>query len=237
MRVRAPLARVPGFIRHSRSGPRRQTGTPGVRLRHGPHSDAAAGTRGRRNADDPRVPDVGPVFRPGYPCGAEDPPDTSYNEEMAAAAFDDRGLVIACPSCGQKNRLAYERLGVPARCGQCKQDVQLPASPLEMSSTADFDRLVASASIPVVVDFWAPWCGPCRMVAPEFAKVAARAAGRFLVVKVNTDVLNDLGQRLNIRSIPTLAVFSGGREAARTAGARPAADIEAFVQQAEQMLR
>ena len=105
------------------------------------------------------------------------------------------------------------------------------------ASTADFDRLVASASIPIVVDFWAPWCGPCRMVAPELAKVAARAAGRFLVVKVNTDVLNDLGQRLKIRSIPTMAVFSGGREAARTAGARPASDIEAFVNQAIQVPR
>jgi thioredoxin 2 len=72
------------------------------------------------------------------------------------------------------------------------------------------------------------------MVAPELAKVAARNAGRLLVVKVNTDVLADLGQRLNIRSIPTLAVYAGGREAARTAGARPAADIEAFIQQAAQ---
>jgi len=156
---------------------------------------------------------------------------------MANAVFDDRGLVIACPACGQKNRLAYERLGVPARCGQCKQDVHLPSAPLEIASTADFDRLVASASIPIVVDFWAPWCGPCRMVAPELVKVAARASGRFLVVKVNTDVLNDLGQRMNIRSIPTLAVFSGGREVARTAGARPASDIEAFVQQAAQAPR
>ena len=75
------------------------------------------------------------------------------------------------------------------------------------------------------------------MVAPELAKVAARAAGRFLIVKVNTDVLTDLGQRLNIRSIPTLAVFAGGREAARTTGARPAADIEAFIQQAAPVLR
>jgi thioredoxin 2 len=156
---------------------------------------------------------------------------------MASAVFDDRGLVVACPSCGQKNRLAYERLGLPARCGQCKQDVHLPSEPLDINSTEDFDRLVANASIPTVVDFWAPWCGPCRMVAPELVKVAARAAGRFLVVKVNTDVLNDLGQRLNIRSIPTLAVFGGGRELARRAGARPAADIEAFIQQSAHATR
>jgi thioredoxin 2 len=151
---------------------------------------------------------------------------------MAAVLFDERGLVVECPSCGQKNRLAYERLGLPARCGQCKHEIHAPSAPVDVNSTSDFDRLVANASIPIVVDFWAPWCGPCRMVAPELAKVAARAAGRFLVVKVNTDVLADLGQRLNIRSIPTLAVFAGGREAARTAGARPATEIEAFVQQA-----
>ena len=106
------------------------------------------------------------------------------------------------------------------------------SAPMEIAATGDFDRLVASASIPVVVDYWAPWCGPCRMVAPELAKVAARQAGRLLVVKVNTDVLTDLGERYRIMSIPTMAVFAGGREISRTSGARPAADIEAFVQQA-----
>ena len=115
------------------------------------------------------------------------------------------------------------------RCGSCKHELSAPSTPLEVTSTADFDRLVGSASIPVVVDYWAPWCGPCRMVAPELAKVASRNAGHMLVVKVNTDVLNDLGDRFGIRSIPTLAVFAGGREVARTSGARPAADIEAFV--------
>jgi thioredoxin 2 len=84
----------------------------------------------------------------------------------------------------------------------------------------------------VVVDFWAPWCGPCRMVAPELVKVAASNAGRYLVVKVNTDELPELGDRFAIRSIPTMAVFADGREVARTAGARPAADIEAFIRQA-----
>ena len=149
-----------------------------------------------------------------------------------SAELDDRGVVIVCPSCGQKNRLAYERLADPVRCGKCKQTLGAPDSPLDIASTADFDRLIAHASIPVVVDYWAPWCGPCRMVAPELKKVAARNAGRLLVVKVNTDVLTDLGERSGIRSIPTLAVFVGGREAARTAGARPAEDIERFVEHA-----
>jgi thioredoxin 2 len=125
----------------------------------------------------------------------------------------------------------YDRLGDEVRCGQCKTALALPGSPIEIRSTADFDRLVARAAIPVVVDYWAPWCGPCRMVAPELQKVAARQAGKALVVKVNTDELSDLGQRFGIMSIPTMAVFAGGKEVARTSGARPAADIEAFLEQ------
>ena len=148
---------------------------------------------------------------------------------MVTGELDDRGVVTACPACGQKNRLAYARLGDTSRCGQCKRDLPPPAAPVEVARSADFDRLVASASVPVVVDYWAPWCGPCRMVAPELQKVAARQAGRMLIVKVNTDVLADLGERFQIRSIPTLAIFAGGREIARTAGARPAAEIEAFI--------
>ncbi len=144
-------------------------------------------------------------------------------------AFDDQGIIAACGHCGTKNRLHYERLGDAVRCGQCKQRIPAIASPIEITSANDFDRLVAKASLPVVVDYWAPWCGPCRMVAPELEKVAAHLAGRVLVVKVNTDALPDLGERFRIRSIPTMAVFAGGREASRTTGARPAQEIEAFI--------
>lgn len=151
---------------------------------------------------------------------------------MANIELDDKGVIIACGACGKKNRLAYEKLGDAVRCGQCKQPLKAPGVPIELHQTADFDRLVAKSSLPVVVDYWAPWCGPCRMVAPELQKVAARQAGRMIVVKVNTDELSDLGQRFNIRSIPTLAVFANGREAARTSGARPASEIEAWVDQA-----
>jgi thioredoxin 2 len=143
--------------------------------------------------------------------------------------LDDRGIVTACAACGQKNRFLYERLGEAVRCGQCKAALTMPAEPIEVANTADFDRLVASSPLPVLVDYWAPWCGPCRMVAPELKRVAARRAGRAIVVKVNTDVLSDLGQRFGIRSIPTLAVFADGREVSRAAGARPASDIEAFL--------
>jgi thioredoxin 2 len=156
---------------------------------------------------------------------------------MSDIVSDDRGIVVSCPTCGQKNRLAYERLREQVRCGKCKTLLSAPNSPIEITSSSDFDRLVARASLPVVVDYWAPWCGPCRMVAPEIQKVAERQAGRYLVVKVNTDALNDLGERFGIRSIPTMAVFEGGREIARTAGARPARDIEAFVENATQRVR
>jgi thioredoxin 2 len=146
--------------------------------------------------------------------------------------LDDRGIVVSCAACGKKNRLAYPRLGEAVRCGQCKEPLTAPDVPIELHSSTDFDRLVAASSLPVVVDYWAPWCGPCRMVTPELQKVAARQAGHLIVVKVNTDELSDLGQRFNIRSIPTLAVFAGGKEVARTTGARPASEIEAFVTQA-----
>jgi len=151
------------------------------------------------------------------------------NWMAGTVVMDERGVIVACASCGQKNRVAFERLADEVRCGQCKQSIEPPSTPVEIHSAADFDRLVARSSIPVVVDYWAPWCGPCRMVAPELQKVAARQKGRAIVVKVNTDELPDLGQRFNIRSIPTLAVFAGGKEVTRSAGARPAEEIESLI--------
>ena len=155
----------------------------------------------------------------------------------SSVEFDDKGIIIACSGCGQKNRLAYQRLADTVKCGKCKQELPALNVPIEVRSSADFDRLVEHASLPIVVDYWAPWCGPCRMVAPELQKVAARQAGKVLVIKVNTDQLADLGQRHGIRSIPTLAVFAGGREVTRVSGARPAEQIEALVDQAAQSSR
>ena len=147
--------------------------------------------------------------------------------------LDDRGVIVPCPSCSTRNRLAYEKLGEAVQCGQCKQPIKVPQEPIEVRSTADFEQLIAKSSLPIVVDYWAPWCGPCRMVAPELQKVATRQAGRAIVVKVNTDELADLGQRFGIRSIPTLAVFGGGKELARESGARPAEAIEALIARAQ----
>jgi thioredoxin 2 len=151
------------------------------------------------------------------------------NCEMSTSTLDDRGIIVGCPNCGQRNRVPFGR---QAKCGSCSTHLDAPGEPIEVPTADAFDALVTNSRRPVVVDFWAPWCGPCRMVAPELAKVASSNAGRWIVVKVNTDALPELGERFAIRSIPTMAVFSSGKEIARTAGARPAADIEAFVRKA-----
>src|SRR6185295_6608230 len=113
---------------------------------------------------------------------------------MGTLELDDKGVIVPCAACGQKNRLAFERVADAVRCGRCKEEISAPNEPIEIKASADFDRLIAHSSLPVVVDYWAPWCGPCRMVAPELQKVASRQAGRVLVAKVNTDELQDLGE-------------------------------------------
>jgi thioredoxin 2 len=153
-----------------------------------------------------------------------------------ALTLDDAGVIVSCAACGKANRVAFERIGDTARCGQCKADLTPPAAPADVRSAAQFDALVSRASVPVLVDFWAPWCGPCRMVAPEVEKVAATLRGRLLTVKVNTDEQPELAQRFGVRSIPTLAVFSNGQLVERVAGALPAANIVQLVEKAYQRL-
>jgi thioredoxin 2 len=151
---------------------------------------------------------------------------------MSPYQLDERGVIVACPHCGQKNRIAYGRLGDTTRCPVCKNELPSPSAPVDVPTLQVFDAMVTQAALPVVVDYWAAWCGPCKMVAPEIAKIASQNAGRLLVAKVDTESLPELAARYQIQSIPMMAVFYRGQEKARTVGARPARDIQAFIDRA-----
>lgn len=124
-----------------------------------------------------------------------------------------------CTECKAINRIPVRHLAQTGRCGKCQASLPPHATPIEVSSEAQFDEIIAAARVPVVVDFWATWCGPCRSVAPEVKKAAHNLAGKALVLKVDTDALSDLAQRYQIQSLPNFAVFSGGRLVRQRAGA------------------
>jgi thioredoxin 2 len=136
-------------------------------------------------------------------------------------------VIRACPSCGSKNRIPPSRLGDVARCGRCKTKLPPLGEPVHIESAQQFDELVSGSPLPVLVDFWADWCGPCRMVAPELEKLARSRAGEVVVAKVDTEALPDIAGRYGIRSIPTLIVFRDGREDRRVSGAMGAQQIQA----------
>ena len=135
---------------------------------------------------------------------------------------------IVCPACNAVNRIPAARLDDKPACGKCHQAL-FQARPVELTA-ANFDQQVGRSDVPVLVDFWAPWCGPCKMMAPQFEQAAGALEPRFRLAKVDTEAQQALGARFNIRSIPTLALFRGGREIARQPGAMGAADIQRWVE-------
>jgi thioredoxin 2 len=137
-------------------------------------------------------------------------------------------LHIVCPYCDAVNRIPAARLGEQPQCGKCHRHL-FEAHPIELTG-ANFQMHIRRNDIPVLVDFWAPWCGPCKVMAPQFEQAAAQLEPRVRLVKVNTETEQALGAQFGIRSIPTLALFHQGREIARQAGAMSAADIVRWTQ-------
>lgn len=148
--------------------------------------------------------------------------------------LDEKGILLDCPNCGKRNRLGYRTLGKQSRCGSCKATLEAPGQTVHVATDEQFEALVSESRLPVLVDFWTDWCGPCKMVAPELEKVAARAQGQVLVAKVNTEWLQSTAAKFNITSIPTLSLMREGLEVERIMGARPAGDILDFL---ERLLR
>jgi len=134
---------------------------------------------------------------------------------------------LVCPNCNSTNRVDTDKLGAELSCGSCHKPL-FDKHPSSLSSIG-LQAQISKSDVPVVVDFWAPWCGPCRMMAPAYEKVSQDMQGRARFVKVNTEVEQSLAAKFNIRSIPTLAVFAGGREIARQPGAMSATDLMRWV--------
>ena len=124
-----------------------------------------------------------------------------------------------CAVCKAQNRIPARHLSDVGKCGKCGAALPPNAAPIEVTSSAQFDEIVGAAKVPVLVDFWAAWCGPCRAVAPEIKKVAHNLAGKAIVLKVDTDAHGDLASRYQVQSIPNFALFSGGRLVRQRAGA------------------
>ncbi len=144
--------------------------------------------------------------------------------------MDDRGFIAACPRCGRRNRQPYELLGRRSRCVDCKTPLPPPAVPAEIPSAAWLTALLNRSPLPVLVDFWAAWCGPCRMNAPEIERLARAGAGRWIVAKVDTEQLPEVAAGHRVTALPTVVLFLGGHERSRLSGARSAPELAGFIE-------
>jgi thioredoxin 2 len=141
----------------------------------------------------------------------------------------ENALRLTCLSCGQANRFPAARLDAGPKCAKC--GLLLVDGDVIAIGDQRHDKATQTDALPLIVDYWAPWCGPCRTMAPEFAKAANALRGQARFAKIDTEQYQAVSQRLQIRGIPLLISYAGGREVARLSGARPSADIEAFVRQ------
>ena len=139
--------------------------------------------------------------------------------------------ILNCPSCGAANRVVPEKVsaGVEAVCGQCGAALGVTTQPLNVTDE-EFQAQVAQSPLPVLVDFWAPWCGPCRMVAPTLEALAKEMAGRVRIAKINVDDSPVMAGQLGVRGIPTMVLFKNGQEVDRQVGALPKAEIQRWLQ-------